>query len=185
MSEKRFKRVSAIDIVLIIGCVVFYPYVNTFFQIILIILGLASALFIIWAGFNEDPIMALLETDLEKGAPAVFERNYRLIEDLMRTSADLSEAREEAKRLRLEIEVHRDQTGHNKCWMNDWRLHQSLKDGKLSALPDPSKIPLAEMLLGCSTYCPSLEKKVSEQDKMMIHEIEEVIKKYMHQKPLS
>ena len=103
-----------------------------------------------------------------------------LIADLMHKSAELSEAGEEIERLRLAIKTHRDQKDHNKCWMNDFRLHQQLQDGKNSPLPNPQKVTLAEMLWGCLIYCPEQYQTLSEEERRMTGEIKEVAKKYLY-----
>lgn len=99
---------------------------------------------------------------------------------LMIKSAQLSESEEALSRLRNEVKIHRDQRDHNKCWMNDFRLHQSLNDNKIGSLPNPQKITLPEMLWGCKVYCPGLYPKLTAKDEQMITEIGEVIKKYMY-----
>jgi|SRR3989338_183327 len=109
---------------------------------------------------------------------ALAERNEELVKALMEKSAKLSEAEEEAKNLRTAIEIHRAQTGHNKCWVRDFWLHQQLKDGKPSPNPDPEKIPLVEFLMGCLHYAPSQFQELSENDQKMVRELLEIARKY-------
>ena len=109
---------------------------------------------------------------------ALARRNEELNKMLMEKSAELSEAEEEAKNLRTAIELHRAQTGHNKCWVRDFWLHRQLQDGKPSPNPDPEKICLAEFLMGCLHYAPSQFQELSEQEQKMVQELLEVVRKY-------
>ena len=111
---------------------------------------------------------------------ALAKRNEKLNKMLMEKSAKLSEAEEEAKNLRTAIELHRAQTGHNKCWVRDFWLHQQLKDGKISPNPDPEKIRLAEFLMGCMHYAPSQFQELSEKEQKMVQELLEVVRKHYY-----
>lgn len=111
-------------------------------------------------------------------------RNEELTKTLMLKSAELSEAQEEAKLLRTAIEIHRAQTGHNKCWVRDRWLHDQLKDGKPSPCPDPENIPLEEFLLGCLAYAPDQFEKITPKQQEMLKELKSVIKKYYYTAPV-
>lgn len=82
------------------------------------------------------------------------QRNEELVVELARVSAEASDAREEVRRLRTAIETHRDQTGHNLCWLNDVKLWEVLGDG-VSAYPHVSIPSEEEFFLGCRAYYAS------------------------------
>lgn len=81
-------------------------------------------------------------------------RNMSLVEQLMLKSAELSETREELRRVKAAIETHRDQTGHNLCWLNDKKLWEETlgpqNSDHLKTLP-----PRSEFLEGCRQYYES------------------------------
>ncbi|MBI4276406.1 hypothetical protein HY629_01050 [Candidatus Uhrbacteria bacterium] len=82
-------------------------------------------------------------------------RNDELVVELMQQSANASEAREEARRLREAIVTHRDQTGHNMCWLNDRKLWGALGDGSSPTLAEMAIPPKEEFLTGCRAYYAS------------------------------
>jgi len=84
--------------------------------------------------------------------------------ELMERSAEASEWKEEAKRLRTAIEIHRDQTGHNICWINDEKLWAALGDGK-SAYPRSNMPTQEEFLVGCRAYIKSRFKDIPAKKK--------------------
>jgi len=64
------------------------------------------------------------------------------------------------RRLRMAIETHRDQTGHNMCWLNDWRLWQALGDAQSPNPDNPKAIPPErEFQIGCRAYYASRFEK--------------------------
>lgn len=81
-------------------------------------------------------------------------RNQELVKELMLKSAELSETREELRRVKSSIEIHREQTGHNLCWLNDKKLwDETLGPSDIdhrSSLP-----PRSEFLEGCRSYYES------------------------------
>lgn len=92
------------------------------------------------------------------------ERRKQLVEQLAMVSADLSAAREETRRLRSAIETHREQTGHNLCWLNDVKLWEALGDGKTN-YPHDTLPPEEEFAMGCKAYYRSRLKEVDEEKK--------------------
>ena len=105
-------------------------------------------------------------------------RYLEILESDMRKSAELSEAKEEIEWLRLAIKTHRDQFCQNKCWANDFRLHCKLGEGK-PIWPDPENITPAEYIWCCLKYIPSIKESLSESEKKMFSEMEEVAKKFL------
>ena len=74
---------------------------------------------------------------------------------LMRKSAEASEAQETLKRWRTEIEVLRDQRGHNLCHMGIPRLLK-VTLGDSAPYPDPENITAEQFAAGCIEYHKSL-----------------------------
>ncbi len=101
--------------------------------------------------------------ELTEENAALKKRNEQLVTEFMEKSAEAVEAKEEAMRTRLEVEIHRMHTGHNVCWLNDERLWQAvLKDGK-SAYPHSTLPTEEELLKGCNAYIRSRFKGVCEE----------------------
>lgn len=78
-------------------------------------------------------------------------RNEELVVDLMRKSAEASEAQEQLKRWRTELETLADQKGHNLCWAGVPRLLKNTI-GHTGKYPDPEKVTREEFELGCRAY---------------------------------
>lgn len=78
-------------------------------------------------------------------------KNKELNVELMRKSAEASEAREELKRCRLEWEIVADQKGHNLCWA---AVARALKAtiGHTGRYPDPENVSGEEFAHGCVHY---------------------------------
>jgi len=121
--------------------------------------------------------MPELEDKLKREIGILLARCESINTDLMFKSAELSETREECERLRLAIKLHRAQEGHNKCWKNDFILHQSIESG-IKSCPDPSKVSLPEFLLGCLHYAPSQFQDVSPEFEKMLEELRAKVRKY-------
>jgi hypothetical protein len=68
-------------------------------------------------------------------------------EDLAQMSP--SQLLEEATRLRAEIRRHRGERGHERCWLDDSRLYETLPEGCPSAMPLP---PQKLFLANCARY---------------------------------
>ncbi len=81
-------------------------------------------------------------------------RRVELVAQLATVSSELSDAREEIRRLRGAIETHREQTGHNLCWLNDVKLWETLGDGNM-AYPHDTLPPEEEFAMGCRAYYAS------------------------------
>lgn len=95
--------------------------------------------------------------DLEMRLMVLDQRNKELVIDLMRKSAEASEAQEQLKRWRTELEIVAEQKGHNLCWMWIPRLLKATL-GHTGKYPDPEKVTRAEFELGCRTYQDDLFK---------------------------
>lgn len=180
MSEKRFKQIGTICALAILTATFLHgkwesDAVNA---LLLLLAGLGTAGFV-YCGFKKDRILDVLENEAAEGIDKVLERYRELIAASMRQASRLSEAEERIRLLTSEVETFLNQTGHNKCWTNEFRLRQVFKISK-SRWPDPQKVTLPEMFWGCKVYCPEHCEPLSEKDKQMIKEIEEVIKKYMY-----
>ena len=78
-------------------------------------------------------------------------RNEELVVDLMRKSAEASEAEETLKRWRTELEIVAEQKGHNLCWMWIPRLLKATL-GHTGKYPDPDNVTREEFELGCRAY---------------------------------
>ncbi len=66
----------------------------------------------------------------------------------------LLESKNEVRRLMMLIKIHRDQTGHNLCWMNDVRLWREALNDPTIEYPHKTIPPKIEFLdLGCKAYC--------------------------------
>ena len=92
---------------------------------------------------------------LKDEVAALRTRNEQLAVEVMERSAEASEAREEVRRLREAIVTHRDQTGHNMCWLNDHKLWAVLGDDKSPTLAEMRMPPEGEFLTGCRAYYAS------------------------------
>ncbi len=79
------------------------------------------------------------------------QRNKELVIELMRKSAEASEAQETLKRWRTELEVVAEQKGHNLCWMWIPRLLKNTL-GYTGKYPDPDTVTREEFELGCKAY---------------------------------
>ena len=86
-------------------------------------------------------------------------RYKELVIDLMRKSAQLSEAQEKLKRWQTELEIVAEQKGHNLCWRS---MSDLLKNtiGHPGNYPDPENITREEFELGCRAYLCDLFDKV-------------------------
>lgn len=71
--------------------------------------------------------------------------------DLMRKSAEASEAQETLKRWRTELEILADQKGHNLCWTGVPRLLKNTL-GYTGKYPDLENINREEFEIGCRAY---------------------------------
>lgn len=71
--------------------------------------------------------------------------------DLMRKSAEASEAQETLKRWHTEIEILADQKGHNLCWVGVPRLLKNTV-GHIGKYPDPETVTRVEFEIGCRAY---------------------------------
>ena len=70
------------------------------------------------------------------------------------TEEFLLRSNNESRRLRMLIEIHKDQTGHNLCWMNDLRLWREAFNDPTIEYPHrtiPSEEEFVE--IGCEAYC--------------------------------
>lgn len=80
-------------------------------------------------------------------------RNRELVIEIVRRSAEASEAREEVRRLLGIIQTHKDQTGHNLCFMNDINLwRKAFKDSSIE-YPHDTIPPEEEFEPGCEVWC--------------------------------
>lgn len=128
--------------------------------------------------------------DLEMRLMALEQRNKELNIELMRKSAEASEAREEAirlntraenlldqmrittvdrpydeteefliraneeaRRLLMLIKIHRMQTGHNLCWMNDLVLWRQALNDSIIEYPHDTIPREEEFEAGCESWC--------------------------------
>lgn len=89
--------------------------------------------------------------DLEMRLMVLEQRNRELVVDLMHKSAEASEAREQLRRWRTELEILADQRGHNLCWAGVPRLLKNTI-GHTGKYPDPEKVTREEFELGCRAY---------------------------------
>ena len=78
-------------------------------------------------------------------------RNKEMVVELMRKSAQLSEAEETLKRWRTELEIVAEQKGHNLCWMWIPRLLKATL-GHTGKYPDPENVTREEFAQGCLAY---------------------------------
>lgn len=95
-----------------------------------------------------------LEEELEKAKDELSKTKIRagqLAVEVMRRSAEASEAIEELQRCKLEWEIAADQTGHNLCWV---AVAQALKStiGHTGKYPDPDGVSPEEFAHGCVHY---------------------------------
>lgn len=60
------------------------------------------------------------------------------------------EALEEVEKLRAAIRAHRDEKGHDRCWLDDLKLYAALPEGAATA--DLTLPPKAEFMRGCDRY---------------------------------
>lgn len=92
------------------------------------------------------------ETDnLQRQIDELVKRNTELTVDLMRKSAEASEASETVRRWRTELELLADQKGHNLCWAGVPRLLKATL-GHTGKYPDPERVTKEEFKLGCQVY---------------------------------
>lgn len=93
-----------------------------------------------------------LTPDRELGEFAALRLRYEQLNiKLMRKSAEASEAAEQIKRWRTEVEVLRDQRGHNLCHIGVPRLLKAVL-GSSDPYPDPDTISPEEFAAGCVDY---------------------------------
>ena len=78
-------------------------------------------------------------------------RNHELNIQLMKKSAELSEAREKLRLWSMEIERVADQKGHNLCLIDLPRLFQQTI-GDRGGYPDLEGISRQEFEMGCKAY---------------------------------
>ena len=95
--------------------------------------------------------------DLEIRLMEVEARNRELVSDLMRKSAEESEAKERLKRWRVELEILADQKGHNLCWVGISKLLKNTI-GYTGKYPDPEGVTKKEFELGCKEYIEDIFK---------------------------
>jgi hypothetical protein len=79
------------------------------------------------------------------------ERNKQLNVELMRKSAEASEAKEILKRWRTELGILADQKGHNLCHIGIPKLLKATL-GYHGTYPDPENITAEEFARGCVAY---------------------------------
>ncbi|MDO8523213.1 MAG: hypothetical protein Q7S12_02945 [bacterium] len=180
MSEKRFRRILTICVLIVLLTVFLLGRIYPIFEYLLLAASAFSAVVIVWAGLKADKTVNEFEKEMAFSKQKIVERNLQLIADLMHQSAKLSDAEEKIKMLTSEVETFLEQSEHNKCWTNEFRLRQVFKITKKSRWPDPQKITLPEMLWACKIYCPEQIKPSSPKEEQMVKEIGEVIKKYMY-----
>ena len=94
------------------------------------------------------------DVSLESQIGTLRARQDELVVEVMTKSGELSEARSEIRRLRAAIEDHREQTGHNLCWLNDVELWKALGDGD-AAYPRETVVSADEFFVGCRAYYAS------------------------------
>ncbi len=78
-------------------------------------------------------------------------RNIELVSELMRQSAELSEAKEKLKRWQTELEILADQKGHNLCWVGIPKLLKNTI-GYTGVYPDTQGVIREEFRTGCDIY---------------------------------
>lgn len=94
--------------------------------------------------------------DLYERNARLEQRNRELVKEVMEKSADLSEAREERDRVKLEVQLHSEQTGHNMCWLTDLRLWRAVLGDHIVAYPHSTVPPKSEFVgVGCEAYFAS------------------------------
>jgi hypothetical protein len=86
---------------------------------------------------------------------ALKERNKELVADLMRKSAEASEAQEKLKQWRTELETLADQKGHNLCWVGIPKLLKNTI-GYTGKYPDAEGVTREEFESGCAVYIKDL-----------------------------
>src|SRR3989338_1270422 len=88
---------------------------------------------------------------LESRVSTLETRNSELVADLMRKSAQLSDAEDTIKRWQAELEIVASKTGHNLChiWIPDL-LKKTL--GHTGGFPDPENMTREEFEYGCKIY---------------------------------
>ena len=89
--------------------------------------------------------------DLEMRIMALEQRNRKLVEDLMRKSAEASAARETLKHWQTELEILVDQKGHNLCWVGVPRLLENTI-GHTDKYPNTENVTREEFEIGCRAY---------------------------------
>ncbi len=67
----------------------------------------------------------------------------------------------EVRRLQDAIRVHRDQRGHDRCYLDDDALYSTLPEGKANA--DTTLPPRTEFLAGCAAYYDARKSGVSHE----------------------
>ena len=90
-------------------------------------------------------------TELERDNQTLKRRVGELNVQLMRKSAEASEASETLRRWRLELELLADQKGHNLCWARIPRLLKATV-GHTGEYPDPENVSPEEFAQGCVVY---------------------------------
>lgn len=93
--------------------------------------------------------------DLEMRMMALEQRNKELVVELMKKSAQLSEAKEKLKRWQTELEILADQKGHDLCWVGVPKLLKNTL-GHTGKYPDPENVTREEFGAGCVAYVEDL-----------------------------
>ena len=83
----------------------------------------------------------------------------------------LLHAREEVRRLLTLIKIHKMQTGHNLCWMNDLVLWREALQNLDIQYPHDTIPPEEEFELGCEAWCkPYYRSRSNGQGKLSVGE---------------
>ena len=89
--------------------------------------------------------------ELYKKIQDLEERNKKLSADLMRKSAEASEAKEILERWHMELDLLADQKGHNLCWVGIPKLLKNTI-GYRGKYPDIEGVTKEEFRAGCDVY---------------------------------
>jgi hypothetical protein len=68
--------------------------------------------------------------------------------------------KDEIKKLRAVIRYHKNQKGHDRCWVDDLRLYETLPEGAVGY--DPNLPPEDEFLDNCKQFCRSRQSPVGQ-----------------------
>lgn len=81
----------------------------------------------------------------------------------------LIHAREETRRLLTLIKIHKMQTGHDLCWMNDLALWREALYDQTIEYPHDTVPPEEEFELGCEAWCrPYYRSRSKCQDQLLV-----------------